>query len=192
MIIVIFMNLYKFRINLIPFLRGVFKSLCLKVFRKNISIGQKTRIKRNTEWRLFPGCYYASGKGLIVGKDVTINVAKGASLLIGDNVGIGNRSQIVSHKSISIGDGTILAPGVMMFDHNHLFNGITGVDQRQFDEGEIVIGKHSWLGAGCIILKNVHIGDNCVIGAGSVVNKDIPSGCIAAGVPATIIKELRP
>lgn len=184
------MNIYKLRINSIPFLRGSFKSLFYKVFRKNIDVGKGTRIKRNTEWRLFPGCHYTSGKELIVGKDVTINVAKGASLLIGDNVGIGNRCQLVSHKRISIGEGTILAPGVMLFDHNHLYDGRTGVDQRLFDDGEIVIGKHSWLGAGCIVLKNVHIGDNCVIGAGSVVNKDIPSGCIAAGIPAKVIREL--
>lgn len=183
------MTLYKVYLNAIPFSRACIKSALYKLFRKNVTIGTKSRIKRNSEWRLFPGCRFISGKGLIVGKDVTLNVAKGASLCFGNNVGIGNRCQIVSHKSITIGDGTVLAPGVMIFDHNHVFDKNTGVKQREFEDGEIVIGSHCWLGAGCIILKNVQIGDNCVIGAGSVVTKDIPSGSVAVGVPAKVIRQ---
>lgn len=182
------MNLYKIYINIIPFCRAVLKSIVYRLFRRDIHIGPKSRIKNNTEWKLFPGCVFKSGNGLIVGKDVTLSAAKNASILIGNNVGIGNRCQIVSHNKISIGDGTILAPGVMIFDHNHIFNNIDGVRQREFDDGEITVGCHSWLGAGCIILKGVHIGDNCVIGAGSVVTKDIPSGTVAVGVPAKVIK----
>ena len=126
---------------------------------------------------------------MIVGKDATLNVSNNAKLIIGENVGIGNRCQIVSHKSIVIGDGTVLAPGVMIFDHNHVYDKVSGVKQREFQDGEVVIGRNSWIGAGCIVLKNVHIGDNCVIGAGSVVTKDIPSGSVAVGVPARVIKQ---
>ena len=76
----------------------------------------------------------------------------------------------------------------MIFDHNHQFDFKTGVKHKSCDVGEIVIGKNCWLGAGCTILKDVHIADNVVIGAGSVVTKDITSGTIVAGVPAKIIK----
>ena len=183
------MDIYKTYINIFPLLRGGVKFLSYKLLRKGITIGIKARIKRNTEWRIFPGCSFKAGSELIVGKDVTMSVAKGASLSIGEKVGIGNRCQIVSHKSITIGDGTVLAPGVMIFDHNHVYDKVEGVKQREFEDGEVVIGRNSWIGAGSIILKNVHIGDRCVIGAGSVVTKDIPSGSVAVGVPAKVIKQ---
>ena len=181
---------YKIWINIIPAFRGTFKAFIYKCIRRNASFGRRLRIKRNTEWKLFPGCFFSAGSKVVIGKDVTINVSAKASLIIGDDVGIGNRCQIVSHKRIEIGEGTILAPNVMLFDHNHVFDGNNGVHQRDFSDGEIVIGKHCWLGAGCIVLKDVHIGDNCVIGAGSVVTKDIPSGCVAVGSPAKVIKTI--
>lgn len=127
---------------------------------------------------------------MIVGRDVTINVSKDASLLFGSNVGIGNRCQIVCHDSITIGDGTILAPGVMIYDHNHKFDFQEGVRQREFESEPVTIGKHCWLGAGVIILKGVAIGDNCIIGAGAVVTKNIPPYSVAVGNPAKVIKHL--
>lgn len=183
------MIFFKLYINFVPLCRACIKTVLYKIFRRDIIIGAKSRIKCNTEWRMFPGCRFQSGKGLLVGRDVTLSVSNDASLYFGENVGIGNRCQIVSHKKIAIGDGTVLAPGVMIFDHNHVFDKIGGVKQRDFEDGEVVIGNKSWIGAGCIILKNVHIGDNCVIGAGSVVTKDIPSGSVAVGVPAKVIKQ---
>ncbi len=183
-------KLYKVWINLIPLFRGITKSMLFSFFRRNITIGRKTRIKRNTEWKLFPGCLFLSGRNLIVGNDVTLSASKKAELIIGDNVGIGNRCQIVCHKRISIGDGTILAPNVLIYDHNHIFDSNGGVRQREFDDGEVIIGNNCWLGAGCIILKDVHIGDKSVIAAGSVVTKDVPANCVVGGNPSKIIKYL--
>lgn len=180
---------YKIWINIIPAFRGAFMAFMYNCIRRNISFGHRLRIKRNTEWKLFPGCFFSAGSKVVIGKDVTINVAPKASLIIGNDVGVGNRCQIVSHKRIEIGEGTILAPGVMIFDHNHIYDKEGGVKQREFQDGEVVIGRNSWIGAGSIILKNVHIGDKCVIGAGSVVTKDIPSGSVAVGVPAKVIKQ---
>lgn len=184
------MNLYKIYINTIPFCRAVLKATAYRLFRHGIHIGPKSRIKSNTEWKLFPGCEFKAGNGLIVGKGVTLSVAKNATIIIGKNVGIGNRCQIVCHKHIKIGEGTVIAPNVMLFDHNHVFDLRNGVHQRDFTDGEIVIGRHCWLGAGCIVLKDVHIGDNCVIGAGSVVTKDIDFGSIAVGSPAKVIRKI--
>ena len=53
----------------------------------------------------------------------------------------------------------------------------------------IKIGNHVWIGQGATILKGVTIGNNSIIAAGAIVTKDIPANCIAAGVPARVIKE---
>lgn len=181
-------RLYKILINITPALRGALKSIWYKLLRKNISIGRGVRVKRSTEWKLFPGSHLISGKNLIIGKDTTINVARGGYLLIGDNVGVGNRCQIVCHNRIQIGEGTILAPNVLIYDHNHLFDAKHGVYQRDFSIGEVIIGKNCWIGAGAIILKDVHIGDHSVVGAGSVVTKDVPAYSIVMGIPAKVTK----
>lgn len=184
-------RIYKLVLNILPISRGIIKHIEYSL-RRCVNVRFGTRIKKNVEWKLFPGCYFEGGKGLIVGKDVTINVSRGASLVFGDRVGIGNRCQIVSHEAITIGEGTVLAPGVLIYDHNHVFDFEEGVRQREFTSSPVNIGKHCWLGAGVIVLKGVTIGDNCVIGAGAVVTKDIPSCSIAVGNPARVIKNLNP
>ena len=91
---------------------------------------------------------------------------------------IGIANIIVCHKKISIGEGTILGPNVLIYDHDHVFSNNEGVNHRDYITGEVVIGKNCWIGAGTIILKDTHIGDNCVIGAGSVVKGDYESGSV--------------
>lgn len=185
-------KIYKIIINFFPLLRGSFHSACFRVFRNNIKIGAKARMKKGVELKLFPGCNVSIGEGIIVGRYTTLNVAKGGLLEIGDNVGIGNRCEVACHHSIKIGSGTMLAPNVLMFDHNHTFDLRTGVNQRQYDNGSIQIGQKCWIGANVTILKDVTIGDNCVVGAGSVVVKDIPDNSVAVGNPARVIKTLEP
>jgi acetyltransferase-like isoleucine patch superfamily enzyme len=85
---------------------------------------------------------------------------------------------------LTINDGTIIAPGVKIIDHDHDLNPYQrGLDSK-FPGAAISIGKNVWIGFNAIILKGVHIGDNAVIAAGSVVTRDVPAGAMAAGVPA--------
>lgn len=182
--------LYKIYINVVPFLRGGIKSIINSLFRCNIRLKIGTRISTNTDWLLFPGCSLHCGNNLIVGRDTIISISSGATVEIGENVGIGSRCQIVCHKKIVIGKGVSIGPNVMIYDHNHKYNGVNGVDQRSFEDGEIIVGDNCWIGAGCILLKDVHIGKNCIIGAGSVVTKNIPENSLAVGSPAKVIKKL--
>lgn len=110
-------------------------------------------------------------------------------------------------NSIEIGDNTMLAPGVNVFTANHpskTTERIVPLDDDVEFNGEydddteytftnfsqpVKIGKRCWIGANAIILPGVTIGDNCVVAAGSVVTKDVPSNCTVAGVPARIIKK---
>ena len=100
---------------------------------------------------------------------------------IGNNVHIG-------HNAI-IGKGTFLAADVYISTVNHIRNE-KGVfdDINRVEYKPVKIGKDCWIGTKTIILAGVTIGDNVTIGAGSVVTKNIPDGCLAAGNPAVVKK----
>lgn len=96
-------------------------------------------------------------------------------------------SQIRCMEKITIGDGCAIARNVILmdFDAHDIFYE-DGTKNRK--TAPIYIGKHVWIGAGAIVLKGVNIGDGSIIGAGSIVTGDVPSGCIVAGNPAKVIK----
>ncbi len=123
-----------------------------------------------------------------------ISISKGATLSIGDNVGMSSPT-IWIRQSLTIGNHVNLGGGVCIMDsdahsldYRHRRNGATDMANR-IDKG-IIIEDDVLVGAYAIILKGVRIGARSVIGAGSVVTKDIPSDCIAAGNPAKIIRYL--
>ena len=165
-------------------------SFHLQFIQIKIKIGVNFRLASGSELVLHPGCLFEIGKNGNCGKHSTISVLSNGNMIIGDNVGIGNNDQIVCHGHIQIGDNSILAPYVMIYDHNHLFDSTTGVHHKEYDIGEVVIGKNVWIGTGSIILKDVHIGNTVIIGAGSVVTKDILDNSIAVGNPAKVIRQL--
>lgn len=105
-----------------------------------------------------------------------------AVLVIGDNVSIGDRTEIHCGKNISIGDNTLISWDCCILDRDyHAFNA-----QNEVTKG-VIIGKNIWVGCRSMILKGVTIGDGAVIAAGSVVTKDVPEKCLVAGNPAKII-----
>lgn len=107
-----------------------------------------------------------------------------AQLIIGDNVGIGG-TKISCFKKILIGNNVKVGGNTTIMDGDY-----HSEDYRSGQPKEIVIEDNVWIGYSCLILKGVHIGKNSVIGAGSVVTKDIPEDTIAAGVPCKIIKHI--
>lgn len=114
-----------------------------------------------------------------------IYVNKNASLVLGSGY-INNHVNLHCFEKIEIGEDVAIADHVTIRDSdNHLFNGNPLSKMTQ----PIVIGNHVWIGAGVMILKGVTIGDGAVIAAGAVVTKNIPPGCLAAGIPAKVIRE---
>ena len=105
---------------------------------------------------------------------------------------------ICAMDKVEIGDGCLFASHVYISDNSHgNYNNIDGACQSspdvQPDHREYVtkpgkVGSNCWLGEGVIVMPGVTIGDGCVIGAHSVVNKDIPPACIAVGSPAKVVK----
>ena len=116
------------------------------------------------------------------------------SIIIGNNCKIGEYNHISSCNRISIGNGLLTGRFVLITDNSHGHLDIANADIAPIDrslesKGEIVIGNNVWLGDKVTILAGVHIGDNVIIGANSVVTGDIPSNSMAAGIPARVIKQ---
>lgn len=122
-----------------------------------------------------------------------ITVKHGASLFIGNNVGI-NGALIYCSNEVTIGDFSIIGGATRVMDTNfHSVDYKVRRDKKRFCEcvsKPIHIGEDVFIGTNCIICKGVTIGDRSVIAAGSVVVKDIPADCIAGGNPAKIIKHI--
>lgn len=117
-------------------------------------------------------------------------------MIIGNYCSIGEYCHISAINRITIGDGLLTGRFVYIGDNAHGGGsleeaGLPPAQRRLTSKGEIKIGCNVWLGDKVSIFGGVTIGDNVTIGAGSIVTKDIPGNCIAAGVPAKIVKELK-
>ena len=108
---------------------------------------------------------------------------------LGSNVYINMGARMVDDTHIYIGDNCMLAPNVIIATAGHPIDPELRSMALQFNM-PVHIGKNCWLGAGVIVMPGVTIGDNTVIGAGSVVTKDIPSGVVAVGNPCKVMREV--
>jgi acetyltransferase-like isoleucine patch superfamily enzyme len=90
-------------------------------------------------------------------------------------------------NGVIIGDDTIFAPGVKIISANHQSDNIK-IHEKNI--GPVTIGTRCWIGANAVILPGIHLGDNVIVGAGSIVTKSFESNVVIAGNPAKIIKYL--
>ncbi|EKD43140.1 MAG: galactoside O-acetyltransferase [uncultured bacterium] len=108
---------------------------------------------------------------------------------VGDDVWFNERCYIVGEGGIKIGNHTMLARNVSLITSNHGFE-----DKKipmllqPVNSAPIEIGDDVWLGVNAVVLKGVKIGKGSIIGAGSVVTKDVPEYAIVGGVPAEVIR----
>ena len=119
---------------------------------------------------LFPPFYTDCGRNIHLEKNVFIN----------------SGCHFQDQGGIFIGEGTFIGHNVILATLNHDMNPYTRAD---IHPKPIHIGKRVWIGSGAIVLPGVTIGDNSVIGAGSVVTKDVPADCVYGGNPAKFIKK---
>jgi maltose O-acetyltransferase len=136
------------------------------------------------------GSIRASGR--IILNDHVMLYAKG-KLQLGKNFNVNKYSRIVAHEHIEIGDHVTIGQFVSMLDHDHDYRFVG--DQLQLDgytTTPISIGNNVWIADKCTILKGVTIGNNVVIGAHTLVNKDVPDNVVIGGVPFRILKKLSP
>lgn len=125
-----------------------------------------------------PGCWLTFGPG--------------AEIHIGRECFLNRGTMLAAADRIEIGDYVMFANGCFVGDAAHRHDDPREPITRQgFEPGEPVrIGSNVWFGVNCVVTPGVVIGDRAVIGANSVVTKDVPAGTIAAGVPAKVIREI--
>lgn len=134
-------------------------------------------------------------EGITIGDDVYLGrgtsvYCKGGSISIGDGTNIGPQCIISATDRLVIGRGALIAAFCYInnggrYDYQ---SRTRFIEQPGFSKGPTILGDNCWLGAGVIVNDGVKIGQGAVIGAGAVVLEDVPDHCVAAGVPARIIK----
>lgn len=154
------------------------------------TIGKILPLKRHPGGKIanYLRCHFA--KMIVDEIGVGCNIESGAEIMehcrLGDHVGIG--------QNAVIGAGTVFRGNCMMGPNVHIYTGGHKYDSEKHcfngtnETRPVVIGRHVWIGYGVTILPGVTVGNNTIIGAGSVVTKSIPSGVMAAGNPCVVKK----
>lgn len=114
------------------------------------------------------------------------------ALVIGDRCLINKGTAIVCHFSIEIGDDVFTGHNCYITDQNHAYEDLgLPIGAQAAPEKAVRVGAGSWLGHGVVVLPGVTIGEHVTVAAGSVVTKDLPARCVAAGTPARVLRLYR-
>lgn len=171
----------------------------------------KDKIKGMLGWLQVKRFGVTAGQGVYIGKNCSLKgkehitledavtvrpyaqIWSGGTVRIGRCSEIGERCRISIANSLNIGEKVLLSPNVYITDCDHEYRDIevSVIDQGIVQEGQTVtIGDGSYIGINAVIVGNVRIGKHCVIGANSIVTKDVPDYCVAVGSPARVIKKM--
>ena len=143
---------------------------------KNFNASIVERFSPNVVFEMTKGAKVKLGKMVRAHSGCKFKVRRNAELVIGDGVKINYYCIFACHEKITIGAGTEFGPSVYLYDHDHDYR--SGLKENKYKCAPIAIGKNCWIGASTVILRGTTIGDDCVIGAGSIVTGVIPSGSV--------------
>lgn len=139
-------------------------------FAGMMELNENALINVSNTFLIYSGCH------IILLKDAKLNLGSGY---------INRNLKIRCYKEITIGNNVAISENVTIWDSDA--HQIIGKEDQMTQP--VKIGNNVWIGNNVTILKGVTIGDGAIIAAGSLVNKSIPERCLAAGVPAKVIKE---
>ncbi len=156
---------------------------CRKVLQKlNNSIPDTSEWKAATQ-ELIPGCENAH-------LEPPFSCDYGSSIKLGKNFYANFNCVILDVAEVTIGDNVLLGPNVQILTAGHPLDVKGRVEEGVEFGTPINVDDNVWLGGGVIICPGVTIGENSVIGAGSVVTKDIPANVVAVGNPCKVLKSI--
>lgn len=118
-----------------------------------------------------------------------IRVRKGGKLEIGKNFGMSNGCVVTAYDHIKIGDNVMLGPNVLIYDQDHDYRAEGGVAAMKFKTTPVVIGNNVWIGANTLILRGTTIGDNSVVGGGTVIKGEYPPNSVIIQKRLTEVRE---
>lgn len=150
----------------------------IKKINKNIKFKSIQTISLKTSVRVSNGGKLCLGYNTCISEYGDVFIGKSGDLYIGDRVYFNRGAFISCQSKIHIEKNCQFGPDVKIIDNNHKFSKEEGVSTIEHSYGEIFIGESSWIGANVVLLKNAKIGKKCVIGAGCVINQEIPDNSI--------------
>lgn len=149
--------------------------------------GKGAVVRSMTRMDVFPFNNFSLGAGSVIEDFSTVNNGVG-DVSIGDRTIIGLGNTVIG--PVNIGNDVMFAQNVVVSAMNHGYEDINVPPSKQKDIIKLItIEDEVWIGANCVVTIGVTIGRHSIIGAGSVVTKDIPPYCIAVGNPAKVIKK---
>ena len=113
----------------------------------------------------------------------------GSNMVLGEKVFFNFNCIVLDVMRVSIGSRTLIGPNVQIYTATHPLDHKVRASGLEFAKS-VIIGEDVWIGGGAIVCPGVRIGDRAIIGAGSVVTKDVPSDVFAAGNPCKVIRNL--
>lgn len=140
-------------------------------------MGKRTRIIRQL--------FAATGEKFFV--EIPFHCDYGFNIEIGEDFFCNNNCTLLDCNKIIIGDHVLFAPNVGIYTAGHCIDPELRLNKQEFS-APVKIGNNVWIGANASVLPGVTIGDDVVIGAGSVVTNDIPDRCVAVGNPCRVIR----
>jgi acetyltransferase-like isoleucine patch superfamily enzyme len=132
------------------------------------------------------------GRGTLLEPGCWLTLAPEAEIEIGAGCFLNRNTMIAAQKLVRIGDHTMFANGCFVGDAEHRFDdpGLPITWQGFSSKGPVEIGANCWFGVNCAVASGVSIGERCVIGANSVVTRDIEPATVSAGAPAQPIRKI--
>jgi acetyltransferase-like isoleucine patch superfamily enzyme len=159
--------------------RTVLKTLRYRYLQK--CLGKKSIVGEGTKIINFANV--SIGNHCLIQDHVYIRAGLDGNVKINDYCAINSFAKLFGHGGIEIGEYTQLGPDCLITTTKHDYQ-----KELKTSFEKVQIGRWAWVGAKCIILPGTKIGDHSIIGAGSIVNKDIPQWSVAVGCPARVIK----
>ncbi len=186
----------------IPRVVGFVAFRFFRLIYKEFSFGPGARVWGRPLVNMEPGSSISIGRrvymvsdtgraGIAISSPCKFRTMPGAHIAIGDEVAM-NGTSITCRQRVEIGSGTLIAANVIIMDsdfHPHWPPEDRFLQGGSENDRPVSIGRNVWIGVGAMVLKGAMIGDNTIVGAGSVVTGPIPGDVVVGGVPARVIRQ---